>query len=170
VLAVVPWLVLWAVYLSCSKSAEEAVQDVSIQDVLCTSGLVFNDEEGTARKQAQVKALVVETKRVVGIDMSVPIYELLAQNAHVKNLVVKCEYEHNGEGVYSICYDMDGKSQTMMFGATSASLFRKELGHAIYIGNRADLMDKVGPLYKMPKECVEILKEFIRRQESLPNN
>lgn len=170
ILVVAPWLIFASIYLFCSKSAEEAVQDVSIQDVLCTAGLVFDDEEENERKQAYVKALVAETRRETGIDLAMPIFAVLAKNDKVKNLVVKCECERDGNGVYSICYDMDGKSWTMVFGATSASLFRKELGHATYIGDRADLMDQVGPLYKMPKECVEILKNFIRRQESLPNN
>ena len=169
VFVIIPWLIFGPFYLMKSKTAEEAVKDMSVQDVLYTGWLV-RDDTATKEKKKFVEKMCSTIKKETGLDMSVPIWEILARNKKVEKLFLKCEFEHDGKGEYSMCYEIEGRQRRLKFIGIGASLFECEFGHAVYEGSCSTLIDEVGPLYGMPEEGRKVLKEFINMQEGLPNN
>lgn len=168
----IPWLILLIVYFSFSKTAEEAVRKVSMQDGLYSAWLTRDDmvdRDSRKAKEAYIDRLSSTLKREVGIDMSVPIYQVLERSEKVKNLTLKCKEKIDGEGLYLICYEVDGKSYQLDFMARDASLLNKELGGADYAGDREYLLRATGTFYKMPPEGIRELINMVRSQE-LPNN
>lgn len=96
-------------------------------------------------KKSYIKHLASEIEKNTGIDISIPIYEVLQKNEKVRELSVKCLQKSDGEGLYAICYEVDGRGFQLQFAARDASLFRKELGSAEYVGGYADdLVRSVG--------------------------
>lgn len=169
IFVVIPWLIFGPFYLLTSKTAEEAVKDMSIQDVLYTGWLV-RDDTATKEKKNFVEKMCSTIKKETGLDMSVPIWEVLARNQKVERLFLKCEFEHDGKGEYSMCYEIDGKQHRLKFVGIGASIIEREFGHAFYNGNRSALIDEIGSLYGMPEEGRKVIKEFINMQEGLPSN
>ena len=169
VFVIIPWLIFGSYYLLTSKTAEEAVKDMSMQDVLYTGWLV-RDDTATKEKKNFVEKMCSAVKKETGLDMSVPIWEVLARNKKVKNLSLKCSSEYGGNGEYSMCYEIDGKQHILEFAGIGSSIMQLEFGHALYIGSRSELVDEVGPLYGMPEEGRKALKEFIGMQEGISNN
>ena len=169
VFIIIPWLIFGPYYLLTSKTAEEAVKGMSVQDVLYTGWLV-RDDTATKEKKEFVEKMCSTIKKETGLDLSMPIWEVLARNKKVEKLSLMCEFEHDGKGEYSMCYEIDGKQHRLKFIGVGASIVELEFGHALYTGNRSTLIDEIGVLYGMPKEGQQVLKEFINMQEGLPNN
>ena len=169
ILVVIPWLIFGPYYLLTSKTAEEAVKDVSMQDILYTGWLV-RDDTATKEKKNFVEKMCSTIKKETGLDLSVPVWEVLVRNKNVSNLSLRCEFEHDGNGEYAMCYEIDGKPRRLKFVGIGASIMELEFGRALYDGDRRTLIDEIGTLYGMPKEGRKVLKEFIGMQEGLPNN
>ena len=126
--------------------------------------------EVAEEKKNFVEKMCSTIKKETGLDMSVPIWEVLARNQKVERLFLKCEFERDGKGEYSMCYEIDGKQHRLKFVGIGASIIEREFGHAFYNGNRSALIDEIGSLYGMPEEGRKVIKEFINMQEGLPSN
>lgn len=167
----IPWLILLIVYFCFSKTAEEAVRGVSLQDGIYTASLTIDDADSEARKakKTYIKHLASEIERNTGIDISVPIYRVLGKSKNVTGLSVRCLNKLDGEGLYAICYEVDGRKCQLQFAARDASLMGKELGSAEYVGGYADeLVRAVGAFYNIPPEGVLALENIVRPR--VPNN
>ena len=167
----IPWLIMLIVYFCFSKTAEDAVRDVSLQDGLYTTSLTIDDVDSDSRKtkKSYIKHLASEIEKNTGIDISIPIYEVLQKNEKVRELSVKCLQKSDGEGLYAICYEVDGRGFQLQFAARDASLFRKELGSAEYVGGYADdLVRSVGAFYNIPPKGIRALEDLVRPR--VPNN
>jgi len=168
----IPWLILLVVYFSFSKTAEEAIRDVSMQDGLYSAWLTRDDmADGNARKakEAYIDRLASVLKRESGIDISAPIYHTLEKSGNVDDLTLTCKEKVGGDGIYLISYKLNGKSYHLEFLAHDASLLGKELGSAEYAGSREYLIRSLGEAYKMPSNGIQALINLVRSQE-LPNN
>lgn len=159
------------IYFCFSKTAEEAVRRVSLQDGIYTASLTIEDSDSDARKakKARVEQLASLIEKNTGIDISVPIYKVLEKHEKVKDLSVKCLKQQGGEGLYVISYVVNGEKHQLEFIARDASLLKKELGGAEYIGDYADgLIRQIGPFYGIPPEGIRALGNLVAPR--LPNN
>ena len=170
-IVVVPWLIFGPIYYFFAKNAEEAVRDVSIQDVLYTGWLVEGDSSAK-QKKAIIENLVAEFRRVSGVDLSIPVYDVLKKSDNVQGLTLKRIFEYQGTGEYHICYETAGKRHELKFIAKGASIFNPEngFGMAFYGGNRAELILLVGKFYGMSEKDIRDLADFINKQEAFPDN
>ena len=170
-IVVVPWLIFGPIYYFFAKNAEEAVRDVSIQDVLYTGWLLEGDSSAK-QKKAIVENLVSEIKRESGVDLSMPVYDALKRSGKVEGLTLKRIFEYDGDGEYHICYEVAGKRYELKFVAKGASIFKPEngFGTAFYGGDRAALISEVGEYYGMTEKEIRALVQFVNSQEAFPNN
>lgn len=172
VVIVIPWIILLIVYFCFSKTAENAVCGVSLQDGIYSALLTINDRDDAdarKRKKAYVKHLASRVEGDTGVDISEPIYQVLRKSEQIADLSVRCLNKCDGEGLYAISYKIGEKKYQLQFVARDASLLNKEFGSAEYVGGHADdLVRRVGAFYNIPPEEVRTLEALVRPR--VPNN
>ena len=177
IVVVIPWIIFLAYYFTCSKSPEQAVKSVSLQDALYDVWIHrFDDEDSLERKTKFLKAVTKEMKKRYNVDMSKSIYKTLSQSKDISNLVLRTAAKINGERVCIIEYTENGKPRHVQFVAMEPALFKEEMGdfkteigHATCVEEREELLKAVGPSYGIPENEIRDMLQFFRGTD-LPSN
>lgn len=177
IVVVIPWMIFLAYYFTCSKSPEQAVKSISLQDALYDGWIHgFDDEDSLKRKAKFMQAATKEMKKRHNVDMSKSIYKTLSQSKDISNLCLRTTAKVDGECACLIEYTENGKLRRIQFVAVEPALLKKEMGdfkteigHATCVEDRADLLKAVGPSYGIPENEIRDMLQFFRGTD-LPSN